>query len=589
MNTPPINLNTATADELRSLPGVGPALARAILSDRGAAGEYASVEDLRRVPGVGPKLMARIVGLVAVGGVAAAAATALPSKPKAATHTAAQPANDDATPEAALAAVEAVWSSREDNEEIRPPGPGLAWTAGQIAAIKAIRWHLRNKRGEIFVLRGYAGTGKTTLLVEALRPFVAPSMLAPTHKAKAILAPKADLLGGEASTVHRWLGYACILNEETGEEEFRRAARDPKYDPNPRTPVVIDEVSMIGVEMWAEITHEVKRFGLMCIAMGDPLQLPPVGEDTSPAFRVSSGVELTEVMRSQGALTGVVLGVRERIHSPHPPLATRDVEDAKGRVNVIDCKIGLLRDYFAAIQGGRDAIILAWTNRIVDWANGWIRAQIAGDSSLPFVVGEVLVVTDPYRLDEGRAAKLGEGPTTRPMLYTESRLRVISAEIGRHPRWDDACWILKVQRLGFGASPRPIEDSANDEETDEETGDELGVEVVYALDLGQRKAWLDRLRNIREKFDRFRGLAASGNKDARRIQGDLARELSAYRGAYLKARPGYATTVHKSQGSTWDDVYVIQGDIAKNDKAFERNRLLYVAFSRAAKRLAVYG
>ena len=45
-----------------------------------------------------------VVGLVAVGGVAAAAATALPSKPKAATHTAAQPANDDATPEAALAA-----------------------------------------------------------------------------------------------------------------------------------------------------------------------------------------------------------------------------------------------------------------------------------------------------------------------------------------------------------------------------------------------------------------------------------------------------------------------------------------------------
>ena len=580
--TSAINLNTATAGELQSLPGVGPSLARAILSDRGAAGEYARVEDLRRVPGVGPKLMARLVGLVAVAGVASASAS-LPAKTQPGTAPAGA-ANEDATPEAALAAVEAVWSDREDREEIRPPGPGLTWTAGQIRAIKAIRHHMRSRRGEIFVLRGYAGTGKTSLLVEALRPFASPSMLAPTHKAKAILAPKADLLGGEASTVHRWLGYACILNEETGEEEFKRASRDPKYDPNPKTPVVIDEVSMIGAEMWAEITHEVKRFGLMCIAMGDPLQLPPVGEDISPAFKAGGGIELTEVMRSQGALTGVVLGVRERIHSPHPPLVTRDAEDAKGRVNVIDCKIGLLRDYFAAIQGGRDAIILAWTNRVVDWANGWIRAQIAGDSSLPFVPGEVLVVTDPYRLDEGRLST-GEGPTTRPMLYTESRLRVVSAEIGRHPRWDDACWILRVQRLGFGASPRPIEDGANDGEVNGEDG----AETVYALDLGQRKAWLDRLRNIREKFDRFRGLAASGNKDARRIQGDLARELSAYRGAYLKARPGYATTVHKSQGSTWDDVYVIQGDIAKNDKAFERNRLLYVAFSRAAKRLAVYG
>jgi len=572
---PPINLNSATADDLRTLPGVGPALARAILSDRGAAGEYKQVEDLRRVPGVGPKLMARLVGLVAVGGVAAAAATALPSKPKAATIT--QPANDDATPEAALAAVEAVWSSREDNEEIRPPGPGLAWTEGQIRAIKAIRWHLRNRRGEIFVLRGYAGTGKTTLLTEALRLFAPPNLLAPTHKAKAVLEPKAEILGGRAATVHRWLGYSCVVNDETGEEEFKRAPRDPKFDPNPRTPVILDEVSMMGKQIWGEFTKDVKRFGLMCVAMGDPLQLPPVGETESLAWALPNTTEITEVMRSQGALTNVVLGVRHSIRSEHPALVTESIADHLSRVDVFSNKIEMLRDYYARILAGGDAIVLAWTNRAVDWVNAWIRARVVGENRSPFVAGEVVVVSNPYSL-EGIVGPDDE--MCRPMLYTETRLRIVSAEIGRHPAWDDACWILRVQQLGFDAKATPMKDG----------GQRHTIGPIFALDDGQRRAFFDRMRNMQDELARLNGLVSrGGNKMDRQARDFQSHQIAAYRNAYLRSRPGYATTVHKSQGSTWGEVYAIQGDILKNEKTFERNRLLYVAFSRAAKRLAVYG
>lgn len=573
-NTNPIDINTADADALRTLPGVGPVLARAILSDRGQGGAYASVEDLRRVPGVGPRLMARLVGLVAVGGVAAAATT-LPSKPKAATVT--QPANDDSTPEAALAAVDAVWSNREDNEEIRPPGPGLAWTAGQIRAIKAIRWHLRNRRGEIFVLRGYAGTGKTTLLTEALRIFAPPNLLAPTHKAKAVLEPKAEILGGRASTVHRWLGYSCVVNDETGEEEFKRAPRDPKFDPNPRTPVILDEVSMMGKQIWGEFVKDVKRFGLMCVAMGDPLQLPPVGEVESPAWALPNTTEITEVMRSQGALTDVVLAVRANIREQYPSIVAESIAGPLSRVDVFTNKIEMLRDYYARINAGADAIVLAWTNRAVDWVNAWIRARIVGNNRAPFVAGEVVVVSSPYSL-EGIVDQDDE--MCRPMLYTETRLRVVSAEIGRHPAWDDACWILQVQQLGFDAKATPMEDG----------GKRPTIGPIFALDDGQRRAFFDRMRNMQDELARLNGLVSrGGNKMDRQARDFQSHQIAAYRNAYLKSRPGYATTVHKSQGSTWGEVYAIQGDILKNEKTFERNRLLYVAFSRAAKRLAVYG
>ena len=62
-----VNLNTATAAQLDTLPGVGPGLAAAILKLRQRmGGRFRSVEDLREVPGVGPKRFNRLRSLVEV-------------------------------------------------------------------------------------------------------------------------------------------------------------------------------------------------------------------------------------------------------------------------------------------------------------------------------------------------------------------------------------------------------------------------------------------------------------------------------------------------------------------------------------------
>jgi competence protein ComEA len=62
----PIDLNTATASELETLPGVGPATAAAIVDDRERHGPFAAVGDLERVPGIGPAKLAAIVDRVTV-------------------------------------------------------------------------------------------------------------------------------------------------------------------------------------------------------------------------------------------------------------------------------------------------------------------------------------------------------------------------------------------------------------------------------------------------------------------------------------------------------------------------------------------
>lgn len=62
----PVNLNRATAEELETLPGIGPAMAARIIEERRANGPYASVEDLQRVRGIGPKTIESLRSLVIV-------------------------------------------------------------------------------------------------------------------------------------------------------------------------------------------------------------------------------------------------------------------------------------------------------------------------------------------------------------------------------------------------------------------------------------------------------------------------------------------------------------------------------------------
>jgi competence protein ComEA len=62
----PVNLNTATAQELEALPGIGPTLAQAIIEERDRAGGFRSVEDLRRVHGIGDARFAQVQPLVTV-------------------------------------------------------------------------------------------------------------------------------------------------------------------------------------------------------------------------------------------------------------------------------------------------------------------------------------------------------------------------------------------------------------------------------------------------------------------------------------------------------------------------------------------
>jgi competence ComEA-like helix-hairpin-helix protein len=75
----PVNINTATSDELQQVPGIGPATAEKILQMRKSYGAFKSVDDLLAIRGLGPKRLEKMRKYLTVGKPAAAKPAAPPS------------------------------------------------------------------------------------------------------------------------------------------------------------------------------------------------------------------------------------------------------------------------------------------------------------------------------------------------------------------------------------------------------------------------------------------------------------------------------------------------------------------------------
>lgn len=194
-------------------------------------------------------------------------------------------------------------------------------TPCQAALLHAVADFLTSDDGDILVVNGYAGTGKTSAMaavVAALRELSLPSvLLAPTGRSAKVLSLYA---GHSASTIHKHI----YRQKSFGADGTGAFSLSPNKARN--TLFIVDEVSLIGVsssegaafgsgDLLADLVAFV-RSGADCklVLMGDAAQLPPVGLDVSPAlsqdymsrFGGVSYVSLTSVVR-QAAGSGILV------------------------------------------------------------------------------------------------------------------------------------------------------------------------------------------------------------------------------------------------------------------------------------------
>lgn len=254
--------------------------------------------------------------------------------------------------------------------------------------------------GDIFVVNGYAGTGKTTAVsavIGALGDMKVPCvLLAPTGRAAKVLSACS---GRPASTIHKHIYRQRSMGDD-GFGSFSLApnrAKDTLY--------VVDEVSLIGIEAASaggsvfgtgNLLEDLIRFvragsGCRLVLIGDAAQLPPVGLERSPAlseeFMAGFGgvrfATLTTVVRQQQE-SSILLNatmLRERIAAdvcgdelvPLEELGLRAFGDV-ARISGGDL-IETLSDAYGR-YGEDEVVVLCRSNKRANRYNAGIRSQV---------------------------------------------------------------------------------------------------------------------------------------------------------------------------------------------------------------------
>jgi exodeoxyribonuclease-5 len=477
---------------------------------------------------------------------------------------------DDCTPlqslweEAGLALESAVDDAQPQHSA------ALTLTADQQEAVEGILAEIR-KEEACPVLCGYAGTGKTVTTAALVTRLVDKNLrvvvATPTHKARAQVerALRERGAGGfEVVTVHRLLGLKRVRDKQTGKESF--APENGKKNMLTQTShcdrgidvVIVDETSMLSSELYDLLRREL--CGRPVVFVGDDRQLLPVGEEhVCSAFTKASEVfRLTQVLRHDGAILNLATATREL-----PVGRARFAGANGGGTRVVAHRRRedwwqTLLEMAASERAMCDADYcraLAHTNSAVDEMNLRIHQRRYGINAPQFVEGMTCLTVDAIPDPEGGRPLLN---STVDVLVEEAmrdRRKFIGDEDGCD-LWD--CWELTVS-----------------------VPDECMAPVTFrVLAAEERQRWDVAMRKVAEDA---KAAKKEGLKDPWGLY--FCRKDSVGR-----LQPASALTIHKSQGSTFQNVWLHWSiDERGSAPTALQNQLAYVGITRAAEELHVVG
>lgn len=416
-----------------------------------------------------------------------------------------------------------------------------------------------------FILSGYAGTGKTTVIqhfIDTLEP-TQIAMTAPTNKAVKVMERMAT-----PSSKHEieYLTIYKILDLTMGFEDDEKIIIPREGNKNTIKNfklIIIDEGSMISSKLFELLVEIVKKYRIKIIILGDPAQLPPVNEEISPVFLNEyqfPSMSLTKVMRVENGnpLLLTVDKVRERVLSPefwidHIELHNSFTDDRSMGYFQLSRERWLATMVTAfnskEWKDNPDFVrAIAWTNRAVDNLNNFIRNNIYDDARVPYLEGERLIAKDSI---------FAQGSDI-VLINNSSEMEIIWAEPGTDKKYGFNTWVMLVK----------AEDGLRHQLT--------------VLD-----------KNDTETMRKYNGILAEFADNARNETVSYLRKSawgkfwSLKEKTYASVNYAYALTSHKAQGSTFNHVFVEQSDILKNTNHKERYQSLYVAYSRASHRVMV--
>ena len=414
---------------------------------------------------------------------------------------------------------------------------------------------LSDPNQQVFTISGPAGSGKTYLVRHLLDIAYSENKLltlldstenelqiylsATTNKAVDVLSDSTPEF--TCRTIHKLLGLTVMNDYKTGKTYLSDANSRSRI--NLRNAIlVIDEASMINQELFEWIQAQLNKFSrLKIIFIGDKYQLPPVMERCSPVFtKTRNIVYLSEIIRQKN--TSTILPVAQ---------AFRNTMDVAGKWPIVENSenITVHTDPKKWLHTIDQAFLTNATpdhNRVLAWSNNVVRQynrHIMGTLNIAdeLAVGNWLTMNS--RIASGRFTVETDG---RCQVIQEKIKDKITGRIriskDKEELFEIPVWNLKVKhKLNEGFVSVPID---------------WNHAHTILKQLAKHKDWKNYF-NLKEML------------------ADL--------------RPMFAQTCHKSQGSTYDTVFVDLQDVSRNNKWLEVAQLVYTAMTRASNHVHFYG
>jgi exodeoxyribonuclease-5 len=422
---------------------------------------------------------------------------------------------------------------------------------------------------ECFILKGYAGTGKTTVLgalVKALKHYNYKSvLLAPTGRAAKVIT---NYSGRKAFTIHKRIyRKKSALNVDESFSIADNLANNTLF--------IVDEASMVSDQLsgnnrdtllndLVKYVYNKKNCKLMLV--GDTAQLPPVGSDESPAldaklmkaefFLDVFTYEMTDVLRQQkdsGILFNVTR-IRDMIRlgkETMPQIITKGYKDVY-RMTGERLEEGL--EYAYNKYGNENTLIICRSNKNANLYNKQIRARLLWREEELTGGDQIMIVKNNYFwLQEQEESSTGF---------------IANGDIAK---------IRKMRKIedmyGFRFADVQIEfiDYAEDPVLDcKILLDTLYSESPALSQTDQKRLYLEAMKD----YDHI------ANKRAKHAE----LKLNPYYNA-LQIKFAYAITCHKAQGGQWGAVFVDQGYLTDDMVNLDFLRWFYTACTRATNEL----
>ena len=419
----------------------------------------------------------------------------------------------------------------------------------------------------LFLLKGFAGTGKTTLvsaLVKSLSPVGKKVvLLSPTGRAAKVLS---SYSGKKALTIHKKIYWMKTNSKGNTYVTLQK-------NKHSNTVFVVDEASMIpdisdkgfGGRSLLDDLIEYVYDGINCklILIGDTAQLPPVHLDVSPALdenvlavtykRDVYIAELTQVVRqkSDSLILENATRLREQIARESKVTPTffcnHEVVRLQSGMDLQDA----LEDCYSQ-SGVEDTIVICRSNKRANLYSQQIRAKIRWKEDEVSVGDYLMVVRNNYFWlpEENKAGFLANGDTIEVLRIYEVN------ELYNH----------RFARLSVRLVDYP---------------DEENLEVIVLLETLNSET-------PAMTYEQYKALYAAVEEDYKDIPHKHQRNKEIKQNPYfnaLQVKFAYAVTCHKSQGGQWENVFIEQGYFTPGMMGKEYLRWLYTAMTRATKKL----